>query len=96
MRPEFGVIASARCASWAEARRSNSHWHEDVAVLVLGVGILGAHLAGGLGILELQADFALVAEGFEEVENVDRVEADYDGVAGVGRVDGVLDRKSDV
>ncbi len=69
---------------------SDAHRHEHVAVLVLGIGVLGAHLAGGLRVLELEAHFAFVAEGFEEVDDVGRVEADHDGVARVGRVDGVF------
>jgi hypothetical protein len=43
-----------------------------------------------LGVLELQADLAFVVEGLEEVQNVSRVEADRDGIARVGRVDGVF------
>jgi hypothetical protein len=36
---------------------SDAHGHEDVAVFVF-VRVFGAHLAGGLGVLELEADFA--------------------------------------
>ena len=71
-------------------RSSNAHGHQHVAVLVFGVGVFGAHLAGGLGVLEFEADFAFVAERLEEIEDVDGVEADDDGVTGVGRVDGVF------
>jgi hypothetical protein len=69
---------------------SDAHRHQDVAVLVLGVGIFGAHLAGGLRVLELEANFAFVAERLKKVEDVDGIEADDDGVARVGRVDGVF------
>ena len=70
--------------------RSDPHRHQNVAVFVFGVGILGAHLAGGLRILELETDLALVPESLEEVEDVDGVKADDDGVAGIGRIDGVF------
>jgi len=37
-------------------------------------GVFGAHLAGGLGVLELQANFAGGADGLEEVDQVLAVE----------------------
>ena len=52
------------------SRGSDAHGHEDIAVLVLGVGVFGAHLAGGLGVSEFEADFAFVAERLEEVQDV--------------------------
>ena len=69
---------------------SDAHGHEDVAVFDVVVGVFGAHLAGGLGVLELEADLAGVADGFEEVEQVLAVEADDQGVVVVGGLDGVL------
>ena len=49
---------------------SDAHGHENVAVAEVFVAVLGAHLAGGLGVLELEADFAGVADGLEEVDQV--------------------------
>ena len=88
MGPYAGVEtpASLRAAGGA----SDAHGHEDVAVLVLGIGVFGAHLAGRLGVFELEPHFALVVEGFEEVEDVDRVESYDNGVADIGCVDGVF------
>ena len=72
-------------------QHSDAHGHEDVAVSVtVFVGVFGAHLAGGLGVLELQADFAGVADGLEEVDQVGGVEADDERVVVVGRLDGVF------
>jgi len=45
------------------AKESDAHGHEDVAVLDVFGGVFWAHLAGGLGVLELQADLAGVADG---------------------------------
>ena len=59
------------------AQNSDAHGHEDVAVFDVFVGVFGAHLAGGLGVLELEADFALNAGRAEEVDQVGAVEADY-------------------
>src|ERR1700683_3606963 len=56
-----------RAARQKPSFRSDAHGHQDVAVLVLGVGIFGAHLAGGLRVLELEAHLAGVVEGLEEV-----------------------------
>ena len=56
---------------------SNAHGHEDVAVFDVFVGVFGTHLAGGLGVLEFETDFALNAGGAEEVDQVVAVEA-YD------------------
>ena len=69
---------------------SDAHGHQDVAVLVLCVGIFGAHLACGLAIFEFESYFAFVAHGFEEVEHVAGVEADHQGVLGVGGFDDVF------
>ena len=41
---------------------SNPHRHQDIAVAHILIAVLGSHLAGGLGILELQADLAGVAD----------------------------------
>ncbi len=71
-------------------RSSDAHGHEDVAVLDVFVAVFGAHLAGGLGVLELEADFAGVADGFEEVDEVLGVEAYDEGVVVVGGFDGVF------
>ncbi len=43
-----------------------------------------------MGVLELEADFAGVADGFEEVDEVLAVEADDEGVVVVGGLDGVF------
>src|SRR5580698_119387 len=69
---------------------SDAHGHEHITVLVLGFGVLWAHLAGGLRILELEPDLAFVVQRFQEVNDVGRVEAHHDGVTGVGCVDGVF------
>ncbi len=69
---------------------SDSHRHEDVPGLELGIGIFGAHLAGRLRVFELEPNFAFVAQRLEEVDDVGGVEAHQDRVAGVGRVDGVF------
>jgi len=69
---------------------SDAHGHEDVTVFVLGVGVFGAHLAGGLAVFEFESYFAFVAEGLEEVEHVAGVESHYERVAGVGGFDGVF------
>src|SRR4051812_44012529 len=74
-----------RCAAY-----SNTHGHDDVAVFVVVAGVFGAHLARGLGVLELEADLAGVADGFEEVEHVGGVEADDQSVELIGRFDGVF------
>ena len=49
---------------------SDPHGHQDVAGRVFGVGVFGAHLAGGLRVLELEADLAFVSQSLEEVEDV--------------------------
>ena len=43
-----------------------------------------------MGVFEFEADFAGVADGFEEVDEVLAVEADYEGVVVVGGFDGVF------
>ena len=63
-----------RCASYP-------HGHQHIAVLVLGFGILWAHLAGGLRVLEFEPHLACVIERLQEVENVAGVEAHDDGLA---------------
>jgi len=73
-----------------DGRSSDAHGHQDVAVFVFGFWVFGAHLAGGLAVFEFEADFAFVTEGFEEVDHVVGVEADDDGVEGVGSFDAVF------
>src|SRR5208283_2279867 len=67
-----------------------AHGHEDVAVLDVFGAVFGAHLAGGLGVLELQADLAGGADGLEEVDEVLAVEADDERVVVVRSLDGVF------
>ena len=57
------------------AASSDPHRHQHIPVLILGIRVFGPHLACGLRVLELQPHLALVAERFEEVENVAGVEA---------------------
>src|SRR5579864_3846014 len=54
---------------------SDPHGHDDVPVLVIVPGVFGAELAGGLGILELQADLAGISS-LEEIQQVLRIKAD--------------------
>ena len=77
-------------ASTADPKASDPHGHQDVAVLHVLVGVFGAHLAGGLRVLELQAHFAGVADGLQEVDQVLAVEADDERIVVVGRLDGVF------
>ena len=56
------------------AGSSDTHRHDYVPVFVI-VALGGAELAGGLGILQLQANFA-GAGGFQELNQVRGVEAD--------------------
>jgi hypothetical protein len=63
------------------AKKSDAHGHDDVAVAVGFVGE-GAHLAGGLFVLELDADGA-IGGGCEEVKHVSGIETDGDGIAGI-------------
>src|SRR6185312_16972550 len=86
-------MVSSYCAEGAcawTASPSDPHGHEDVAVLDVVGGVFGAHLAGGLGVLELQAHLAGVAGGFEEVDEVGGVEADDERIVVVGRLDGIF------
>ncbi len=69
---------------------SNTHWHDDVAVLVIFAGIFRPHLSCGLRVFEFQPDFAFIPDSFEEVDHVGGVEADHDGVEIVRRLDGVF------
>ena len=69
---------------------SDTHGHDDVAVFEVVGGIFGAHLAGGLGVLELKADLTGIAGGLEEVNEVGGIEADDEGVEGVGGFDDVF------
>src|SRR5208283_5955688 len=78
------------------AKESDAHGHEDVAVLDVFGAVFGAHLAGGLGVLELQADLAGGADGLEEVDEVLAVEADDERVVVVRSLDGVLDSPESV
>src|ERR1700752_1748422 len=68
--------------------KSDTHGHDYIAVAIAFVGE-GAHLAGGLFVLEFDADGA-VGGGGEEIEHVAGVEADGDVVALVILVDGFL------
>src|SRR5260221_11270818 len=61
---------------------SDSHRHDDVAVLVI-VSFGGAELPGGLCVLQFQAHFA-GAGGFQEVDQVLSVEAHRQGIRGIG------------
>ena len=79
---------AAPTSSTTFAWSSDAHGHDDVAVLVI-VAFGGAELAGGLGIFQFEADF-VSAGGFEEVDQVDGVEADGEGFAVVGSFDGIL------
>src|ERR1039457_2227049 len=67
---------------------SDAHGHDDVAVLVV-VAFGGAELAGGLGVFQLEADLA-GAGGFQELDQVLRVEANGQGLAGIGSFDGIF------
>src|ERR1017187_7030428 len=67
---------------------SDAHGHDDVAVFVV-VAFGGAELAGGLRVFEFEADFA-GAGGFEEIDQVLRVEADGQRISGVGSFDGIF------
>src|SRR5208282_5435925 len=58
---------------------SDSHWHYDVAVLVL-FAFGGAHLSGGLGIFEFEFHVS-AAGGLEKIQQILRIEADGDRVA---------------
>ena len=71
-------------------RSSNAHGHDDVAVFVFVGAVFGADLACGLRVLEFETDFAFVADGFEEIDQVGGVEAHDDGIEAVGRLDGVF------
>src|SRR5450755_4113894 len=92
----FGVLASYQrhpaaafgLAEGVHGRSSDPHWHYDVAVLVF-FAFGGAHLAGGLGILEFELHVA-AAGGLEEVQKILRVEADRDHVAVVVDLDRVF------
>src|SRR6266404_10005503 len=57
---------------------SDAHGHDDVAV---AVGLIGerTHLAGGLFILQLDADGAVGGSG-KKIQHVAGVEADGDGI----------------
>jgi len=87
---EWVVWMSLTWQEWKPWGRSDSHGHEDVAILELRVWVFGAHLARGLGILELETNFAFIVECLEEIQDVDGVEADHDWVTGVRRIDGVF------
>src|ERR1035438_7287527 len=67
---------------------SNPHGHDDVAILVV-VALGGAKLAGGLRIFQFEPDFIGTGR-LEEVDQVDGVEADGEGLAVVGGFDGIL------
>ena len=90
MPPALDRPGASQSCPIGDRKLSDAHGHEDVAVLDVFVGVFGAHLAGGLGVLELQADFAGVADGLEEVDQVLAVEADDERVVVVGRLDGVF------
>src|SRR6266849_1085567 len=66
----------------------NPHGHDDVSVAVLIVGE-GAHLAGGLLVLEFNTDRPFGRRA-QKIEQVLRVEADRERVAFVFLVDGFL------
>jgi hypothetical protein len=51
---------------------SDAHGHEDVAVFVV---VYWADLAGGLGIFELQPDFADIADGFQQIDHAGKIES---------------------
>src|SRR5580704_1263935 len=63
----------------AYVNQSDAHRHDDVAVAVAFVGER-AHLAGGLFVLQLDADRA-VRRSAEKIEHVAGIETDGDGVA---------------
>ena len=69
---------------------SDSHGHDDVAILVI-LALSGTELAGRLGIFQFQF-YVAVAGGFEEVDDVLRVEADgqrFAVVIGLERIFGL-------
>jgi hypothetical protein len=55
--PSYLQVVELACAKRVSpsAQDSDAHGHEDVAVLYVLGAVFGAHLAGGLGVLELQA-----------------------------------------
>src|SRR4051794_1184310 len=64
-----------RCHSFRRMPVSDPHRHDHVPILEFVARVVGTHLAGGLGIFELQADFAGIRD-FQELEQILRVEAD--------------------
>ena len=68
-----------------KSKPSDAHGHDDVAVAIAFVGER-AHLAGGLFILELDADGA-IGGGGEKIEHVGGIEADRNRIAFVFLLD---------
>src|SRR5208283_3129848 len=69
-----------------KCERSDAHGHNDVAIAVAVVG-QRTHLAGGLFILEFDADRAIGSRG-KKIKNVGRIEPNRDGIAFVFLFDG--------
>src|ERR1700677_5324634 len=65
------------------------HRHQHIPILVLCFWIFGPHLPGRLRVFELQPNFALVAQRFQKVQDIARIESHDNGVARVWRVDRV-------
>jgi len=83
--PALPFVAEFSVFTTRDVNASDAHGHDDVAVAIAFVGE-GAHLAGGLFVLELDADGA-IGGGGEKIEHVSGVEADRNRIAFVFLLD---------